>query len=243
MNDKTFILNCPVDLYDVDTAFEKAQKSMENGKNFHIVTLNPEMVMNAQKDENFLNILKSSDLNIADGVGISIALKLRGINIQRIRGIDFSRSLIELCAKNNLKLALLGSSEEVILKTRENILKKYPQINIVFCENGYFKDENEVISKIQNSAPNVLLVGLGSPKQENLIRKLNNVLNSCIMIGVGGSFDVFSGVVKESPKIYRTLGLEWLYRTLSQPERLKRIFPTLPIFLLKCIMETVKKGQ
>ena len=76
-----------------------------------------------------------------------------------------------------------------------------------------------------------------------LISKLKNELNGCVMVGVGGSFDVFSGIVKESPKIYQKLGLEWLYRTILQPERFRRIFPVLPIFLIKCIMNSIfKKG-
>ena len=85
-----------------------------------------------------------------------------------------------------------------------------------------------------------MLIGLGSPRQEEFIVKLKQSINGCIMVGVGGSFDVFSGIVKESPVIFRKLGLEWLYRTLLQPERFKRIFPVLPIFLLKCIMDTKK---
>ena len=84
-------------------------------------------------------------------------------------------------------------------------------------------------------------MGLGSPKQEEIIVKLKNKLKSCVLIGVGGSFDVFSGLTKEAPVIYRKMGIEWLYRTILQPERFKRIFPTLPLFLIKCIIETTFK--
>ena len=89
--------------------------------------------------------------------------------------------------------------------------------------------------------PQILLVGLGSPFQEEFIVKLKQKLDGCVMVGVGGSFDVFSGIVEEAPIIYRKLGLEWLYRTLKQPERFKRIFPLLPMFLIKCIINS-KKG-
>ena len=84
-------------------------------------------------------------------------------------------------------------------------------------------------------------MGLGSPKQEELIDKLKNVLKGSVMIGVGGSFDVFSGFTKEAPVIYRKLGLEWLYRTIKEPKRFKRIFPALPLFLVQCIMENIVK--
>ena len=111
----------------------------------------------------------------------------------------------------------------------------------MYLRNGYFKNDEEIIKEIIDASPQILLVGLGSPKQEEIISKLKNNLTGCTMVGVGGSFDVFSGIVKESPEIYRKLGIEWLYRTIKQPERFKRIFPTLPIFLIKCIINTVKK--
>ena len=241
MNKKAIILNCRVDLLNENEALELSKKSIEEKKNFHIITINPEMIMNAQKNPAFLEIINSSDLNIIDGVGVKIALKFQGINQNQIRGVDFSRKLIDLASKNNYRVAFLGAKEEVIQKAKENFLKQYPNLNIVYLRNGYFQDDNEIINNIEASNPQILLVGLGSPKQEEMISKLKDKLHGCVMVGVGGSFDVFSGIVKESPEIYRKLGLEWLYRTLKQPERFKRIFPALPIFLIKCIIDTVKK--
>ena len=237
----TTVLNCRVDLVDEKEAIELVQKSIEEKNNLHIITINPEMIMNAQKNLSFLNIVNSSDLNITDGVGVKMALKLQNINQNQIRGVDFSRKLINLASKNNYRIAFLGAKEEIIQKTKENFLKQYPNLNIVYLRNGYFKNDEEIIKKIIDASPQILLVGLGSPKQEEIISKLKNNLTGCTMVGVGGSFDVFSGIVKESPEIYRKLGIEWLYRTIKQPERFKRIFPTLPIFLIKCIINTVKK--
>ena len=243
MSMKAFVLNCPVELIDTKEALERVSKALENKINYQIVTINPEMIMNAQKNKAFFNILNTSDLNIADGVGVKIALKLQGIALNHIRGVDFSRELIKLANKNNYRVAFLGAKEEVINLARMNFLNEYPNLNFVYTRNGYFSDENEIIQEIKQANPQILLVGLGSPKQEELISKLKNQLQGCAMIGVGGSFDVFSGIVKESPKIWQKLGLEWLYRTLCQPERFKRIFPILPIFLIKCIMNSViKKG-
>ena len=241
MKENTAVLNCRVDLIDKDNALSLVKKSIEEKKNFQIITINPEMIMNAQNDLSFLNIVNSSDLNIVDGIGVKIALKFQKINQNQIRGVDFSRSLVELASKNSYRIAFLGAKEEVIQKTKENFLKQYPNLNIVYLRNGYFKNDEEIMNEIISSNPQILLVGLGSPKQEEIISKLKTKLNGCTMVGVGGSFDVFSGIVKESPEIYRKLGLEWLYRTVKQPERFKRIFPTLPIFLIKCIIDTMKK--
>lgn len=240
---KTLVLNCPVNLCDIEEALTCAKSALEDKINYQIVTINPEMIMNAQKNEAFLNILKSSDLNIIDGVGVKIALKFQGITQNQIRGVDFSRKLIELASKNNYRVAFLGAKEEVVNLAKENFLKEYPNLNFVYVRNGYFDDENEIIRELKQANPQILLVGLGSPKQEELISKLKSELSACAMVGVGGSFDVFSGIVKESPIIFRKLGLEWLYRTMCQPERLKRIFPVLPLFLIKCIISSVlKKG-
>lgn len=239
MEIRTTILNCPVDLLDIEQATTEVKKSLDEKRNFHIVTLNPEMVMKAQEDKAFFDIINNSDLNIAEGAGTRIALKIKGITQHRIRGIDFARHLIELASENNLPIGLLGAKEEVIVEAKNHIKEKYPSLNIAYIRNGYFNDDEEIIKEIKKANPKILLVGLGSPKQEEIISKLKKVLDGTVMIGVGGSFDVFSGTVKESPMIFRRLGLEWLYRTLCQPERFKRIFPTLPIFLLKCIIETV----
>jgi len=238
---KTKVLNCPVDLISADVALEKANNAIKSNQNFQIITINPEMIMNSQKNPEFLKIINDSDMNIADGIGVKIALKLKNIKQDNIRGVDFARSLIKLASENNYKIGFLGAKEEVIQKVKENVLNKYPSLNIVYLRNGYFSNDDEIMNEITLSSPQILLVGLGSPKQEQIISKLKSKLSGCTMIGVGGSFDVFSGIVKESPVIFRKLGLEWLYRTIKEPKRFKRIFPVLPIFLLKCIMDTKDK--
>ena len=241
MNNKAKILNCRIDLIDEQNALNEAKKALMENKNFHIITINPEMIMNSEKNPDFKELINNSDLNIPDGVGVKIALKIKSINQNQIRGVDFSRKLIELASKDSLRLGFLGAKEEVIQKAKENFLKKYPNLNFVYTRNGYFKNDDEIINEIVEKNPQSLLVGLGSPKQEEIIVKLKNKLKSCVLIGVGGSFDVFSGLTKEAPVIYRKMGIEWLYRTILQPERFKRIFPTLPLFLIKCIIETTFK--
>lgn len=243
MNTRCFVLNCPVDLVSCDKAIEITNNAIVESRNFHIVTINPEMIMNAQTNAEFLNLLNNSDLNIMDGVGVRLALKFRGINKAQIRGVDFSRELIKLASEKEYRIAFLGAKEEVIKKACENFKLEYPNLNIVYSRNGYFDNLEQICEEIKTANPQILLIGMGSPYQEEIIVKLKNILQGCTMIGVGGSFDVFSGIVKESPVIYRKLGLEWLYRTVCQPERFKRIFPVLPLFLIKCIIETIfKKG-
>lgn len=230
-----------MDILTYNQALECAKSAIDNGENMQVVTINPEMVELAKKDKDFANVLKHSELVVADGVGIKIALKLKGVNQERIGGVDYSRSLIEMCARNNLRLALLGAKEEVINTVCQKLKCEFENLNIVFSHNGYFNDENAILNEIKKACPQVLLCALGAPKQEFIIYRLKEMLQGCTMVGVGGSFDVFAGCVQRAPLMWQKLGLEWLYRTIKQPERFRRIFPTLPIFLFESIIDSIKK--
>lgn len=230
-----------MDILTYNQELERAKSAIDNGENMQVVTINPEMVELAKKDKDFANVLKHSELVVADGVGIKIALKLKGVNQERIGGVDYSRSLIEMCARNNLRLALLGAKEEVINTVCQKLKCEFENLNIVFSHNGYFNDENAILNEIKKACPQVLLCALGAPKQEFIIYRLKEMLQGCTMVGVGGSFDVFAGCVQRAPIMWQKLGLEWLYRTIKQPERFRRIFPTLPIFLFESIIDSIKK--
>lgn len=202
-----------------------------------IITINPEMIETAQKDPNFADIINNAELVVADGVGIQLGLKILGHNITRIPGIDLGKTLLKKIAHENKKVALIGAKEEVLTKACENLKKEIPNLNIVYSQNGYFNDDNIILKDLENLAPDLILVALGSPKQEIFINSLKNKLPNSVMIGLGGSFDVWSGYTQRAPKIYQKLGLEWLYRTITEPQRFKRIFPTLPLFILKVLKE------
>lgn len=241
MTKRVYLQGFPVDILTYNQALECAKSAIDNGENMQVVTINPEMVELAKKDKDFANVLKHSELVVADGVGIKIALKLKGVNQERIGGVDYSRSLIEMCARNNLRLALLGAKEEVINTVCQKLKCEFENLNIVFSHNGYFNDENAILNEIKKACPQVLLCALGAPKQEFIIYRLKEMLQGCTMVGVGGSFDVFAGCVQRAPLMWQKLGLEWLYRTIKQPERFRRIFPTLPIFLFESIIDSIKK--
>ncbi len=226
-----------VNLLKYDEALNFVKTSLDNGENIQIVTINPEMIEAAKKNPDFANVLKYAELVVPDGVGIKIALKLKGINQEQIRGVDFAQSLIELADKNGYKLALIGAKPEVNAKLVEVLKAKYPNLNIVYSHDGYFQNEDLIIEEIKKTGANLVFTALGAPKQEFFNDKLKTSLQGVASIGLGGTFDVMAGCVKLAPPVYRKLGLEWLYRTIKQPERIKRIFPTLPLFLFHSIME------
>ncbi len=238
--DREYILGYGVDLLSKKEGLDFISKKLSNNKGAQIVTINPEMIEMGDKNEELGNILQNADLIIPDGVGIKLALKIRGINQEQIPGIEFAKNLVEICAKNNYPIAFIGAQEEVINRAVENLKKEYNGLNVVYKHNGYFENEETIIDALLEAAPKVILVAMGVPRQEFFIKKIKEKKDDIILIGVGGSFDVWSGFTKRAPVIWQKMGLEWLYRAIKQPERFKRIFPTLPLFLIKVIIETTQ---
>ncbi len=233
------IQSLPVDTYSFEQAVDYALSV--SGQ---IVTINPEMIAYAKKDEDFVKILEEAILVTPDGIGVEIGLRILGYKIRRIAGIELAKVLIEKFAAQNKRIALVGAKPEVIAKAVENLKNEFNGINIVYVQDGYYADESAVLESIKEAQPDLVLTALGSPKQEFFNYKLKSILPNSLTIGVGGSFDVWSGMVKRAPVIWQKMGLEWLYRTIKEPKRFKRIFPTLPLFVLSVIKERVfKRGM
>lgn len=235
--DRVTLFGYEIDTYTFDGAINYALELEKSEKVSQVVTINPEMFDCAKVDQEFASILKTAEMVIPDGVGVKIGLKILGHNVERIAGVDFAKKMIEISAKNNLPVALVGAKPEVIQLAKQKLTEEIDNLNICHIQDGYFDDETRVLEELKNSGARLILVALGSPKQEKFIAKAKEILPFGLMVGVGGSFDVWSGTVERAPKIYQNLGIEWLYRTIKQPERFKRIFPTLPLFVLRVFKE------
>ncbi len=204
-----------------------------------IYTPNPEMVMAAQKDKEFMTVLNSGDILIPDGIGIVKASKFYPNPIkERVAGYDLIQALFSKIKTSVNTVYFLGGAEGVADTARQKMQRKYRGLSITGSHHGYFKDgspeEKEVVDEINRLNPEVLLVGLGFPRQEKWIYNHKDELNSIIIIGVGGSFDVMSGNVKRAPDFYINHGLEWFYRLITQPTRAKRML-VLPVFMIGAI--------
>jgi len=240
--EKGQILGFDIDLLTFENALLVVNKALEKDEGLHIVTINPEIIMNALKNKDLERAIKGADLVIPDGVGIKVAFKIKGIEQEQIPGIDFAKKILERCVQMQYSVGFLGAKEEVLQATVDNLQKNYQKIKISYQRNGFFNEEDEeaIVERIKSTDTKVLFVALGSPKQDLFIEKYKEQLNNVVMIGVGGTFDVWSNKVKRAPKIFQKFGCEWLYRTLKQPSRIKRIFPALPLFVFKVIMEKGK---
>jgi len=241
------ILGVPAHIVDNDTTIEFIADIINNNeKRKFIVAQNAEKIMMARKDPAMMAILKNASLLIPDGVGISLASKiLYRRPVPRVAGFDLFLNLLDLSAVRNIKIFLLGSREEIISKAKNKLLMDYPNLNIVGYHHGYFDNDDEIIKLINNSSPDILFVGMGSPRQEKWIYYNIKMLNVKLCLGIGGSFDVIAGKSKLAPIRIRRLGFEFVYRLIKEPKRLKRqlVFPNFLVSLLATRTGLMKKNK
>lgn len=205
-----------------------------NKKKF-IITVNPEIIMKSYKNIEIKEmLLNDNNILVPDGISIIKKAKQYNINIkERITGVDISSKALEICNKNKKSIYLFGSKKEVLDKFIININQKYPNINIVGFSDGYVEDKDKIMQEIISLSPDLILIALGVPNQELLINKYIEKAKKGIFIGVGGTFDVLSGCKKRAPKLFIKLNLEWLYRIICEPTRLKRFIQNNIVFMFK----------
>ena len=211
------------------------KNNLKKNKKMFIVTANPETFMMSEKDDEMRKLLLDKETTLVpDGIGIVKAARSIGYDIkERIAGIDIANKLLEYGNQEKKSIYLFGAKEEVIVSIKEVFGDKYPNLKIVGAKNGYVSDRDKVFEDIIKKEPDIILVALGIPYQEKLIYKYLSKFNKGIFVGVGGSFDVISGHKKRAPKIFIKLNLEWLYRIMKEPSRLKRFYDSNIKFLFK----------
>ena len=235
---------CGVNIDNVNMAetVEILKKYLKGDRAKRIYTPNTEIAMMAKDDQDLKDILNKGDLIIPDGIGLIYGSKIRKKPLkERVTGFDVSVELLKIANENSYRLYLLGGKEGVAKEAAENIKKDYPNIEIAGYHNGYFKgshmdiedsqEEKDIIEAIRSNKTDILFVGLGFPKQEMWINDHIEKLNIKIAIGNGGTMDILSGNMQRAPEIYQKLGLEWFYRLIKEPSRIKRQI-LLPKFIL-----------
>ena len=224
-----------IDTLNFEEAVSLAKVLIDGKKVSQVVTINPEMLELACRDSDFANIIKEAEMVIPDGIGVKIALKINGYNVNRIPGIDFAKRLLQEAAMNNIPVAIIGAKDNIVSKAVNNLQNEINGLNIVYYRDGYFDNDEYIYEELNTKSPKLILIAMGAPRQEQFIYNAKKILKPALMIGIGGSLDVWSGNIKRAPRVFQNLGLEWLYRTATQPSRIKRIFPTLPRFIIKAL--------
>jgi len=208
---------------------EKIKKYLRNPSGFfHIVSVNPENLVIALENKQFKKVVETAQIQIIDGVGVVLAGKLLGFNFEKLTGVDLAEKLIDLSSKMRLKVMFIGGKEKLADKLANCYSKKYLQAKFFGLEgikdikNPKKEEEKKIFSIVGDFKPHLVLVAFGSPDQELWIDRHKKEFKNCVVMGVGGAFDFLGGMVPRAPLFLRRLGLEWLFRLLVQPWRLKR---------------------
>jgi len=239
------ILGFPVHLFDLENVaslLTEAIRSKPQAR-IRVATLNPEMVMAGLDNPELGSALRSADLVVPDGTGVVWALRRAGFRQQqRVTGVDLVEATLARCAAGGLRLFLLGGKPGVAEKATANILRRYPGLNVVGSAHGYFSspEDGKVVAMINRTRPDLLLVGMGVPRQEIWLDKQWRSLAVAVGIGVGGLLDLWAGRTKRAPGLLQTLGLEWAYRVWREPARWHRL-RILPTFVRRVRMESGRK--
>ncbi|MEQ2457401.1 WecB/TagA/CpsF family glycosyltransferase [Flavonifractor hominis] len=232
---RTDILGVGFDNLTLDEAAAAGAALVEADGFHYAVTPNPEFLLTAKRDDTFHRALLGADLVLADGVGVVYSAKILGRPLKgKVPGIDFAQRLIAWMAAHGKRLFLLGAKPGVAELAAANLKDKYPGLIVCGTHDGYFQDDGPVVEAIRAAGADVVFVCLGAPKQELWMVKNGPATGAHLMVGLGGSLDVFAGVVERAPEAFQKLGLEWLHRLIKEPKRIGRM-AKLPLVLLDAV--------
>lgn len=232
------ILGVNVATFTMQESIEHILERIANNQKTFIITANAEIIMMAQENHEFYDIItRSADLVLPDGAGVVLAAKYLGYNMpERVAGYDLVQNLLPQAETKGLSIYFFGAAPGVAEAAAQNAVSRYPKLKIAGVRNGFFKpqDDKEIIKAINDSGADILLLALGVPKQEKFVVKYLSQLNPKVFVGVGGTFDVMAGNVKRAPEFWQKHHLEWLYRFAHQPQRFMRIL-ALPKFVIRVL--------
>jgi N-acetylglucosaminyldiphosphoundecaprenol N-acetyl-beta-D-mannosaminyltransferase len=234
------ILGRRVDAVDLAGAVDRIAELAISDETSLVVTLGVEMVMHARTDTAFARVLDSAALSLCDTIGLLLASRLRGGPLRvRVTGVDLVDALAERSAqRGDLRFFLLGGAGDTAQRAALELERRYPGVRIAGARNGYFApgEDAQIVATIRASGANVLLAGLGSPKQEGWIVEYLQEGGCRVGIGIGGTFDVLAGNVDRAPRVFQRAGLEWAYRLAREPRRWRRQL-ALPRFAIAILGE------
>jgi N-acetylglucosaminyldiphosphoundecaprenol N-acetyl-beta-D-mannosaminyltransferase len=233
------VLGCRVDAAGVDEAVTRIVELARGNVPATVVTLGTEMVVRARREPRFRAVLNASALSLCDTVGVLFAARAQGLPLPgRVTGVDLLDPLCADLAREDLGVYLLGGKGDTAAKAGAALVARHPGLRVCGARDGYFSpaEDATVAAAVAASGARVLLVGLGSPRQEIWVADHLEKTGAMVGIGVGGSFDVLAGNVERAPEVWRRLNVEWLYRLLKEPWRWRRQL-ALPAFVWLALCE------
>jgi exopolysaccharide biosynthesis WecB/TagA/CpsF family protein len=240
------VLGLPVHDVDLEQAADWILRCARDGAGpdgaLLAASYNPELVVRAQSDEIAAEALLAADLRFPDGIGAVWAARRQGaVAMRRVPGIDLGERVLAGAAAEGLSVFFLGGPPGVAEEAARRMSERFPGLRVAGSHHGYFsrEEEPEVVGAVRSSGAPLLFVAMGAPRQEVFLQRNRRELGAAVGLGLGGSFEVWSGRVKRAPELYRRLGVEWLYRLLSDPRRIRRQL-ALPRFALRVLLGTAE---
>lgn len=230
---KIDVLGVSIDNVTPEEAVARGMELVRGQETAYVVTPNPEFILEARRNELFRADLAGARLVLADGIGVIYAARIQGTPLKsKVTGIGFACGLMDELAREGRRLYLLGAKPGVAEVAGERLSEQYPGLVICGTHDGYFQEEEScgLAEKIRESGADVVFVCLGAPKQERWMAVHGRATGAKLLVGLGGSLDVFAGTVERAPEKWQKLGLEWLYRLYKEPQRWKRMI-RLPLVL------------
>ena len=233
---ETRVLGVRVDCLDMDAALDRIEQFVDAGGHHLVATVNPEFVMRARSDQDFARVLESADLCLADGSGVVWAARRQGCAMREpVTGVDLIPPLAALCARRGFRIFLLGAAPGVANDLANRLRVEHPALEVeAHAGTPDPSADAATLALIRAHKPQVLLVAYGHPKQELWIDRMRESLGVAVAMGVGGSFDYLTGRIPRAPTWMRRAGLEWLFRLVRQPWRVRRM-AVLPIYALRVL--------
>lgn len=227
---KNYILNIPIRPETKKTILEKIKKYLQKPEGFfHIVSINPEILVQAQNNEEYKKVLATAQIQICDGFGIVLAGKILGIDVgERVTGVDLMEELVKLASYLDCHITLIGGKHNLANKLAECYNEKFHVRNFIGLEgfhdilNPTAEETEKISSIVADFTPQIILASFGSPAQELWFQRNADKLQGIMCVGVGGAFNYLSGEVARPPKFIRHIGMEWLYRLIREPWRWRR---------------------
>lgn len=245
--EKVSIFGVNIDNINMDETTQIVKDFLKSDKLNIIFTPNTEIVMAAKEDDNIKQMVNAADIIIPDGIGLIYASKIHKKPLkERVTGFDISIKMLEIADKEGYSIYLLGGKDGIAQDAAKTINEDYPNVKVVGYHHGYFKgshrdildseEERIIIDEINSLNPDIIFVGLGFPGQEKFIYHNRDKIKARVIIGNGGVMDILSGNATRAPEFYQKHGLEWFYRLVKEPSRIKRQI-ALPKFMIRVLFD------
>ena len=220
---RTSVMGAPVDPWTMAQTVEATDALIKDRRFAHLIGVNADKLLQMRDDPEMDACVRRCEVVNADGASMVMAARKLGVDLPgRVAGIDLMQELCALAEREGHRVYLLGAKAEVVAKTAKVLTERYPSMTIAGYRDGYFKDEefDAVVAEVEATCPDIVFVGITSPRKERLIERFRELGAKGAFVGVGGSFDVVSGNIPRAPMWMQRANLEWLFRMMQEPKRL-----------------------